>query len=63
MKLNYKDDFDALAIRHDYMKRLERQNTEYLIVFESVIKRTSYLLYKKHYYKYTSVGFDLDDIN
>jgi len=61
-RLNYKDNFEMLLFRHDYLKRVEKYDPIWLSDYSKIIQITS----KKMFYKYKEsldiVGLDKDDV-
>lgn len=61
-KYNYKDDFEMIVLRHDYLKRVGHIDPMWVTEFEDVVKSTSRFMYNKLYVNFSNVGYDEDDL-
>lgn len=61
-KKNYKDDFELLYLRHDYLERTEKLNGDYYKEFENIINITNNIMFRKHSKTFYKVGFNEDDL-
>ena len=59
---NYKDSFEELYLRHDYLKRIKQFDEVDLKQYETIVKVTSKIMYDKFKITYNKVGFYYDDI-
>lgn len=62
MRKNYKDDFELLCIRHDYISRAGPLKGEYLKEFKHIIEITGHIMYDKLRYNFAKAGLDEEDI-
>lgn len=61
-KKNYKDNFEELYLRHDYIKKAGKLNGKYCKEYKHIIDITSRIMFKKFYRDFSRVGFVLEDI-
>ena len=61
-KYSYKDDFEMLMVRHDYLNRIEDPDPTWFAKFEPTVKLTSYRFFNKFKTIFTRVGYELDDV-
>lgn len=60
--INYKDSFESLYLRHDYLKRIKEFDESELKQYEVIVKATSALMYEKYKITYNKASFYYDDI-
>lgn len=62
-KYNYKDNFEMLYLRHEYLtKGKGRLEGKHIEKYKHIINITARIMYNKLYPNFNKVGFDLDDI-
>lgn len=61
-KYNYKDNFEMLYLRHDYITKNKKMEGKWVKIYEPIVHTTAKLMYNKLYPNFQKVGFDLDDI-
>lgn len=61
-RYNYKDHFDLLTIRHEYLKDMRKIDSSHIQHYHSTAKITAAAMYKKYYTSFNKVGFDESDI-
>lgn len=61
-KYNYKDDFEMIYLRHEYITEDKNMNNEHVKKYEHIIKNTARIMYDKLYPNFNKVSFDLDDL-
>lgn len=59
---NYKDSFEDLYLRHDYLKKTNPDITVNMDKYEKICKATAKIMYEKHRMRFNKVGFYYDDI-
>ena len=62
MKYNYKDHFEMLYLRHDYIKSCGELDGKYIKKYTGIINKTSYIMFDKLRRSFNRVGFEIDDI-
>ena len=60
-KYNYRDDFEMIYLRHEYITKCEL-NGDYVAEYEGIVNTTARIMYDKLYPNFNKVGFDRDDI-
>lgn len=61
-KYSYKDDFEMLILRHDYLTKIENPDQKWISEFEPIVKTTAGIMFDKLYPNFAKVGYDLEDI-
>lgn len=61
-KLSYKDDFELLYLRHEYIKRCKTLDGKFVEEYAPIVNTTARIMYEKLYPNYSKVGFDQEDI-
>jgi len=61
-KYNYKDDFEMIYLRHEYLRRCDRLEGSYVKEFSGVVHSTARIMYDKLKPNFDKVGFQLEDI-
>lgn len=60
-EFNYKDDFEMLLFRHDYLKKVETYDPAWIEQYDKIIKITGSKMYRKYNKHMDMVGLDYDD--
>ena len=60
--LGYKDDFEMLYLRHEYMKRIDKVDESYVKINAGIVRTTAKIMYSKFRVNFTQVGFGLEDV-
>lgn len=61
-RYNYKDNFEMLYLRHEYITKNKNINGKYVKEYEKIVKTTARLMYYKLYPNFNKVGFDQEDL-
>ncbi len=61
-KYNYKDDFEMLYLRHEYLTRCDKLEGKFVEEYASIVHTTARIMYNKLYPNFNKVGFQRDDI-
>lgn len=61
-KYTFKDDFEMLVVRHDYLSKVKNADPKWINEWKSTVEITSSIMYKKLKPNFEKVGYDLDDI-
>lgn len=60
-QLSYKDNFDMLLFRHDYLKKVKKYDPTWLKDFDPIIKTTASKMFKKYEVNMDKVGLEISD--
>jgi len=61
-RYTYKDDFEMLILRHEYLEKVENPDPTWIAEFEPIVKQTARIMYDKLKPNFEKVGYGLDDI-
>ena len=61
-RYNYKDDFEMIYLRHEYITKCESLDGKFVKEFAGVVNTTARIMYDKLYPNFNKVGFDRDDM-
>jgi len=61
-KYSYKDDFDMLILRHDYMNRVEDVDPNWIKEFEPMVVKTSWIMFDKFRPQFSKMGYEIEDV-
>ena len=61
-KYNYKDNFEMVYLRHEYLARCEKLNTAYIDEFAGIVNTTAQIMYKKFFKNFNTMGFAIEDV-
>ena len=61
-KYGYKDDFEMLCLRHEYITRIDLIDEKWIDEFAPIVHSTSRIMFEKLRPNFEKVGFDLEDI-
>lgn len=61
-KYNYKDNFEMLYLRHEYITKDKKMEGKYVKEYAPIVHTTAKIMYDKLYPNFNKVGFDLEDI-
>jgi len=61
-RASYKEDFEAIYLRHDYLRKVDTFDSKWIQKHQGVIKVTANKMFEKLSPNFDLVGFDLDDI-
>ncbi len=61
-KYNFKDDFEMLYLRHEYLTRCDKLEGKFVDEYAPIVHTTARIMYDKLYPNFNKVGFQKDDI-
>ena len=61
-KFSYKDDFESIYLRCDYLNRINKYDVEAIKEYDSIIKNTSYQIWNIYNKYFEKVNFQIEDI-
>ena len=59
---NFKDDFELIYLRGDYITKISNYDTGSLVHYKSTISTTAHMMFNKFRFAFEKVGFDINDI-
>ena len=61
-KYTYKDDFEMLMIRHEYLSKIKNPNPQWFREFEPIVNTTASIMFEKLKPNFIKVGYGLEDV-
>lgn len=61
-KYSFKDDFEMLIVRHDYLRKIKKTDPRWVKEFKPIVAKTSWIMFNKFNKDFTRIGYEIEDI-